>query len=219
LLRAFDTLSYRADRQEKAGRLDSFQSRAFGLLLGRGREAFDLSRESVRVRAQYGPGIGEKLLLARRLCEAGVGFVTINHSGWDMHNLLADQIDRLAPPLDRAVAVFVADVAARGLDRYILLVVTGDFGRTPRINLQEGRDHWPAVSPLALAGGGLQMGQVVGRSNRKGAAPATTPIRPRDLMATVFHVLGLPLDLQFRDPSGRPVSLLEAGRPIAELVG
>ena len=219
LLRAFDTLAYRAERQAKAGRLDSLQSQAFGLLLGRGRAAFDLSQESVRVREQYGPGVGEQLLLARRLCEAGVGFVTVNSSGWDMHRLLVDEMDKLGPPLDRAVAAFVADVAARGLDRHILLVVTGDFGRTPRINRGEGRDHWPAVSPLALAGGGLPMGQVVGRSNLKGAAPATPPIRPQDLMATVFHVLGLPVDLHFRDPSGRPVPLLESGRPIAQLVG
>jgi uncharacterized protein (DUF1501 family) len=178
-----------------------------------------LSREPLSIREQYGPGLGEQLLLARRLCEAGVGFVTVNHSGWDMHKSLVDQMDELGPQLDRALAAFVADVTARNLDRNVLLVVASEFGRTPRISVSEGREHWPAVSSIALAGGGLRMGQVIGQSDKKGAKPATTPITPQDLMATVFHALGLPLDLHFPDPSGRPVPLLQTGKSIAPLLG
>ena len=106
----------------------------------------------------------------------------------------------------------------RGLDNDILLVITGEFGRTPRINGSAGRDHWAPLSTLALAGGGLRMGQVVGESSAKAEVPKTTPITPQDLMATVFHVLGMPQDLHYNDPTGRPMPMIDGGKPIAELI-
>jgi uncharacterized protein (DUF1501 family) len=124
----------------------------------------------------------------------------------------------LGPILDQAVAAFVQDTAARGLDREILLVITGEFGRTPRVNGGAGRDHWAPLSTLALAGGGLRMGQVVGDSNARAEVPRTTPITPQDLMATVFHVLGMPQNLHYNDQSGRPTPMIDGGRPIAELI-
>ncbi len=124
----------------------------------------------------------------------------------------------LGPQVDHAVAAFLDDVHQRGLEKDILLVITGEFGRTPRINGSAGRDHWAPLSTLALAGGGLKMGQVVGESTAKAEVPKTTPITPQDLMATVFHVLGMPQDLHYKDQSGRPTSMITGGKVIAELV-
>jgi uncharacterized protein (DUF1501 family) len=135
-----------------------------------------------------------------------------------MHGQIAPSMRRLGGQVDHAVATFLEDVASRGLENDILLVITGEFGRTPRINGSAGRDHWAPLSTLALAGGGLKMGQVVGESTSKAEMPRTTPVTPQDLMATVFHVLGLPLDLHVKDPSGRPTPMVTAGKPIAELL-
>src|SRR5262249_3916932 len=205
---------------------DAFDQQAFSLILGRSKEAFDLRREDPRVRDHYAhdtAGLGEHLLLARRLCEAGCSFVTLHYSNseqaWDMHNKMKPQLEKACPPLDRAVGVFLDDLAERGLADKVLLVITGEFGRTPRINGDAGRDHWGPLCTLALAGGGLKMGQVVGESSAKAEVPKTTPITPKDLMATIFHVLGIDPQTQYLDPSGRPMYLLpEGAKTIAELV-
>jgi len=218
LLKSFDSVDRTLDRSGLMQGLDSFETQAFDLIQSRAREAFDIKRENPRVRDRYGPGLGEQMLLARRLCDAGVGFVTLHHGGWDMHGGIAQGMKNLAPQVDHAVAALVEDTQARGQDKDILLVISGEFGRTPRINGGAGRDHWAPLSTLALAGGGLKMGQVVGQSNDKAEVPKTTPITPQDLMATVFHVLGVPQDLQFKDQAGRPTSMIEGGRPIAELI-
>jgi hypothetical protein len=218
LLKTFDTLDRDIDKSGLVKGLDSFELQAFELVLSRARETFDVGREEPRTRDRYGPGLGEQLLLARRLCEAGVGFVTLHHGGWDMHGGIGPAMKTLGPQVDQAVAAFVEDTVARGLDRDVLLVITGEFGRTPRINPGAGRDHWAPLSTLALAGGGLKMGQVVGESSEKAEVPKTTPVTPQDLMATVFHVLGIPQDLHYTDPTGRPVPMIDGGKPIAELV-
>ncbi len=218
LLKTFDSMDRTLDRSGLAAGLDSFETQAFDLILSRAREAFDVNREDPRTRDKYGNGLGQQMLTARRLCEAGVGFVTIHFGGWDMHGQIAQGMKNLGPQVDRAVATFAEDCADRGLDKDILLVITGEFGRTPRVNGSAGRDHWAPLSTLCLAGGGLRMGQVVGESNAKAEVPKTTPITPQDLMATVFHVLGLPQDLHYKDPTGRPVPMLDGGKPIAELV-
>jgi hypothetical protein len=218
LLKTFDTLDRQIDKSGLVQGLDSFESQAFDLIASKARDVFDVSREAPRTRDLYGPGLGQQMLMARRLCEAGVGFVTLHFGGWDMHGAIAQGMKQLGPQVDRACAAFVADCADRGIDRDILLVVTGEFGRTPRINGGAGRDHWAPLSTLALSGGGLKMGQVVGESTAKAEVPKTTPITPQDLMATVFHVLGVPQELQYKDPSGRPVSMVTGGKPIAELV-
>src|SRR5262249_38610219 len=199
LLKEFDSVDRSLDKSGLMSGLDSFESQAFELILSRARETFDISREDPRVRDRYGKGLGEQLLMARRLCEAGVGFVTLHYGGWDMHGQIEQGMKNLGTKVDHAVAAFVEDTAARGLDPDVLRAITGEFGRTPRLNGGAGRDHWAPLSTLALAGGGLKMGQVVGESNFRAEVPKTTPISPQDLMATVFHVLGLPLDLQHRD--------------------
>lgn len=219
LLRSFDVANRGVDRSGLMRGLDSFEVQAFDLLLSRAREVFDVTREEPRILDMYGNNrLARQMLLARRLCEAGVGFVTIHFGGWDMHGQVAQGMRNLGPQVDHAVSAFVQDIHQRGLENDVLLVITGEFGRTPRINSSAGRDHWAPLSTLALAGGGLRMGQVIGESNSKAEVPRTTPITPQDLMATVFRVLGMPQDLAYNDQSGRPTTMLNGGRPIQELV-
>ena len=226
LLRQFDTVNRNIDRSGTMAGLDAFDQQATDLLMGRARDAFNVEREDPRIRDRYTSGtagLGANLLLARRLCEAGAGFVTLNYSnssqGWDMHNDMRPQLRQACPPMDRAIAVFLQDLEQLGLSEKILLVITGEFGRTPRINGSAGRDHWGPLCTLALAGGGLRMGQAVGDSSERAEVPRTTPIYPKDLMATIFHVLGINAQTQYQDQSGRPTFLLpEGARPIAELV-
>jgi hypothetical protein len=226
LLGKLDAADRAIDQSGLMAGLDAFDQQAFDLILGRSKQAFNLEREDPRVRDRYASGtagLGEQLLLARRLCEAGCGFVTLHFAnseqGWDMHNKMTPQLHKACPPLDRAVSIFLDDLEERGLSEKILLVITGEFGRTPRINGDAGRDHWGPLCTLALAGGGLRMGQVVGESSAKAEVPKSSPIYPKHLMATVFHVLGIDPTLQYMDPTGRPTFLLpEGAEPIAELV-
>jgi uncharacterized protein (DUF1501 family) len=218
LLEGFDKIDRHLDRSGVMQGLDSFEQQAFDLIQSRARETFDLNKEDPRTRDRYGKGLGEQMLMARRLCEAGVGFVTIQYGGWDMHGGIAQAMKQTAPAVDHAVAAFIEDTTSRGMDEDVLLVITGEFGRTPRINGGAGRDHYAPLSTLALAGGGLNMGQVIGESTAKAEQPKTRPITPQHLMATVFHVLGIPQDLHYKDPTGRPVPMIDGGKPIAELV-
>jgi uncharacterized protein (DUF1501 family) len=203
----FDHIARALDTEGTLATMDRYEQQAFDILVGRSRGAFDLSRENPRVVARYdtrryqtglkeyrASSLGLQLLLARRLCEAGCGFVTIHNPGWDMHGgdtqlNMRRGMDELGRPLDHAVAAFLEDVEQRGLSEKILLVITGDFGRTPRVNANGGRDHWPQLSTLALAGGGLRMGQVVGQSTARAEAPRTKPVSIANLLATVMHVL------------------------------
>lgn len=220
LLQSFDSLDREVDRSGVMQGLDAFEGQAFNLLLSRARETFDITREDPRTLDLYGSNrLAQQMLMARRLCEAGVGFVTLQYGGWDMHGNIAQSMRQTSPAVDHAVSAFVRDVTQRGLADDILLVITGEFGRTPRVNNGAGRDHWAPLSTLALSGGGLRMGQVVGESNARAEVPRTTPITPQDLMATVFHVLGMPQGLHYNDPTGRPVPMINGGRPIRELVG
>jgi hypothetical protein len=219
LLTSLDRLKRETDRSGLMDGLDQFEAQAFKVVLGNAPAAFDLKDEDPKLIERYGKGFGEQMLRARRLCEAGCGFVTLSHGGWDMHGQIKNSLERRSPDLDRALAAFIEDTAARGIDRKVLLVITGEFGRTPKINNNAGRDHWAPLSTLALAGGGLNMGQVVGQSAVKLDAPQTTPIGPQDLMATIFHVLGIDPRAQFVNAAGRPVYMLEDGKPIAELTG
>jgi hypothetical protein len=218
LLKGLDNVRREVDRSGLIKGLDSFDEQAFNIILSRSPQAFDLKYEDPRVVDRYGSGLGQQLLQARRLCEAGCGFVTVSFGGWDMHGNIKQSMDQLAPQVDRAVAALVEDLALRGMSEDILLVISGEFGRTPKINGGAGRDHWAPLSTLALAGGGLRMGQVVGESAEKIDVPKTTAITPQDLLATVFHVLGIERRIQFTNQAGRPTYMVENGRPIKELV-
>jgi uncharacterized protein (DUF1501 family) len=218
LLRSFDGFNRTLDGSGMAQAMDGFQQQAVNVLLGRAREAFDLTREPQNLRDRYGTGLGQELLLARRLCEAGAGFVTLNNGYWDFHGGIIPGCNQLCPPLDHAVSVFIDDIRTRGLENDILLIVTGEFGRTPRINGGPGRDHWAPLNCALLFGGGLRMGQVIGDSDSRAAYARSRPVSPGDLFATVFHVLGIDPQVQFTHPSGRPVYMIEEGRVIEELV-
>ncbi len=225
LLGNFDTLRRDLDTRGVFAGMDEIEQQAYQLVLGKGADAFDLSKEDLRTVERYGPGLGEQLLTARRLCEAGVGFVNIAWNGpddrlfgWDNHKDVFPALRARLPILDRAVAAFVDDVSQRGLAERILLVVVGEMGRTPKINPVAGRDHWPQVMFALLAGGGLKMGQAVGRSSARGEFALTQPLEARDLLATIYHVLGIDPTLQFRDAGGRPIAILPEGKPIAELI-
>jgi hypothetical protein len=222
LLGSLDRINREADAAGLMHGIDAYEQQAYGLILGSAKMAFDVERESESTRKLYGSvdndDLGQRMMLARRLCEAGCGFVTVGYSGWDMHGSIANGMKNRGPALDQAVAGFIQDCAERGLSEKILLVITGEFGRTPRINRVAGRDHWGPLSTLALSGGGLKMGQLVGESTANAEVPKSTPVTPQDLMATVFHVLGLPQDLHFNDNGGRPTPMLVGGRPIRELI-
>jgi len=224
LLKTFDAARRSVDVRAQGGDLDPLDEQAFRVILGNGaRDAFDLRRESQRVVERYGPGLGEQLLVARRLCEAGAAFVTVEWAagrryGWDNHRGVFDFLRTNLPILDRAVAAFVDDVAQRGLAERVLLVVLGEMGRTPRVNANAGRDHWPQVMFVLLAGGGLKMGQVIGRSSSKGEFAQDHRFIAGDLLATLYHVLGIDPSLQFLNAGGRPVPILGDGRPIEGLV-
>ncbi len=218
MLQGIDNVRRDVDRTGVMEGLDSFEQQAFNLILSRSQQAFDLKYEDPRVVDRYGAGLGQQMLQARRLCEAGVGFVTINYGGWDMHSTIKQEMDRRGPELDRAVAALVEDLDQRGQLENTLLVISGEFGRTPKINGSGGRDHWAPLSTLAFAGGGLKMGQVVGESAEKVDVPKTTPITPQDLTATIFHVLNIDRRIQFSNQSGRPTYMIENGKPIEELV-
>lgn len=207
LLAGLDKVSRSIDAGGAIEGLDKFERQALDMIVRGAGDAFDISREDRRTIERYDTSgfrvgkkefqpssLGKQMLMARRLCEAGCGFVTVQNSGWDMHadgnnpGIFAG-MEMLGRPLDKAVSAFLADIEARGLTEKTLLIITGDFGRTPTINQRGGRDHYPKLCTLALAGGGLGRGQIVGRSTRKNDAPLTEPIRPVNLLSTVLHAL------------------------------
>ena len=218
LLKRLDQLRRDADASGIMKGLDGLNQQALSLILGKATQAFDLKKEDPAVVKQYGDGLGASMLTARRLCETGCGFVAVSLQGWDMHGNVKGGMNKRGPQVDRAVSAFVEDIYQRGLDRKILLVVSGEFGRTPRINKRAGRDHWGPLSTLALSGGGLNVGCVVGESSPKAEVPKSGIVTPQDLMATVFHVLGIARNTHFQDPSGRPIPMLANGQPINGLV-
>lgn len=201
--------------------MDSHFQQAFDLLRSsRVQRAFDLSLEPGRLRDQYGwSRFGQTLLLTRRLVEAGVPFVTINwdrQNGdqWDTHRRNYGRLRELLPPFDQGLAAFLADLSDRGLLDSTLVYCLGEFGRTPLINATAGRDHWPDCYSVLLAGGGVRCGQVIGASDRRAAYPATQPLSPWDLGATVYHCLGIDPASHLHDPQGRlwPLSYGEIAR-------
>lgn len=208
-----------------AGR-DEHYERAFTLLTSsRVAEAFDVNREAAKTRDAYGRHtFGQSALLARRMVERGVPFVTVNCEPWDHHGTAgrlptAEGARKLMPPFDQALAALVEDLVARGLYEKTLVVAMGEFGRTPKMNADGGRDHWGHVFSVLMGGGGLKMGQAIGRSDARGEFVADRPLSPQDVTATVFHHLGIEAaQTSFVDTQGRPLPLVENGKPIAELL-
>lgn len=200
---------------------DSFYKKAYSLITApRAKKAFDINSEDPRMRDRYGRhSIGQGCLLARRLVESGVRFVTVTDGGWDTHqNNFQSLKTRLLPRLDTAVSGLLQDLSDRGLLDTTLVVVLSDFGRTPKVNPSAGRDHWSTAGIALLAGGGIQPGSAVGQTNALAEQPTEAPYYTEDLAATIYHCLGIPLDTTHQTPDGRPVQVNYEGRVIRELV-
>ena len=215
----FDRLRRDVDVSRTFDSIDSIDQQAADILLsGRTREAFDLSKEDSRVREQYGPGWGEQALLARRLIEAGVRYVSLNTGYWDDHGNIKGRLDDKLPRHDRAVGVLIEDLAQRGLLEDTLVVTAGEFGRTPKINGNAGRDHWPQTQSIMIAGGGYQHGQVIGSTDSQAAYPTSRKVDVEDFCMIVYHALGLKATDTIIDHSGRPQHLVPSGRVPRELL-
>jgi hypothetical protein len=241
LLQHFDALRRDVDARGDFPALDAFARQALDMITSpRARDAFDLSREPDKVRERYGgkggkyiygnepkatnPWPAEKFLLARRLVEAGVSVVTLRVGTWDYHgktsgtgNIFVGLRSQL-PLLDRSIHALVSDLHDRGLDKEVAVLVWGEFGRTPRLNNVEGRDHWPAAGFALFAGGGLRVGQVVGETDSRAEYPRSRAVGAQNVLATLYHALGIDPGQTLPDFSGRPMRLLDDGTPIAELV-
>lgn len=219
LLKTFDTLRRDIDDSGVIDGLDTFKSQALEMVAGdRMRTAFDLTTEDSQLRDQYGRHrYGQSALLARRLVEAGARCVNINTGNWDHHGEIEKGLEQHLPPLDQAIATLVQDLDMRGLLNEVIIYCVGEFGRTPRINGHAGRDHWSNCFSVLLAGGGIQGGRIVGASEKWGGGVQERLVTPLDLLATIYHQLGISLGTHYEDASGRPVSIVGSGRPIHEL--
>ena len=199
--------------------LDAVDQQALDIVLsGRIRDAFDVSKESEATRTRYGSGWGEQALVARRLVEAGVRFVTLNTGYWDDHGQIERNLNDKMPRHDRATGVLIQDLAERGMLEDTLVVSAGEFGRTPVINKDAGRDHWPQAQSILLAGGGYRHGQVIGSTNAKAEYPTSRPVGVEDFCAIIYHAMGLSADDTIIDHTGRPVHLLPGGTAPVELI-
>jgi hypothetical protein len=241
LMRTFDGYRREIDKQRESQDMDAFTARALDIITSpRAREAFDIEREPDKVRARYGNRddkfiyVGtkadsawdsHKFLLARRLVEAGVPVVTLRIGLWDHHGnvvsgaggTIFNSLRSALPLLDRSVHALVTDLHDRGLDKEVLVLVWGEFGRTPKIS-QNGRDHWPDTG-FALFAGATRTGQVIGETDSRGERPKTRGVGAQNVLGTIYHTLGIDWKQQNLDFTGRPTQLLDDGEPIAELVG
>lgn len=238
LLQNLDALNRKLDRGGMMSALDGFQQRAVGMLSSsRTREAFDLAREDARTRERYGDTHwGKSLLTCRRLIEAGVRFVqcqaefrlrpeTGRTSNWDDHSVnshIFKAYEEKLPSLDESVSALIEDLSVRGLDRHVLFIFCGEFGRTPKISYSSpekrpGRDHWSRAMSVLLAGGGLKMGQVIGATSAKAEEPTERVMDSNSLLATIYRRFGIDTTRTYHDVSGRPIAILPSGTPIKEL--
>src|SRR4051812_21169127 len=234
LVQSFDSLKREADNSGQVEALDRFGQKAWSILTSKAaREAFDLDKEPTKLRERYGfmpafdpkasnrcgaPAWSQRILLARRLVEAGVRLVTVDLRWWDTHVKGFESL-RLGflPRFDRAYSALIEDLDARGLLESTLVIAWGEFGRTPKVNNDAGRDHYPNVFSAALAGGPVKGGRVVGESDAKGAFPKSNPKTPQDVLALVYRYLGVDTHAQYLNEAGRPISVLPSGEPIDEL--
>jgi hypothetical protein len=218
LLERFDDARREVDQTGTMRGMDVFTQRAFDMVAsGATRRALDLAQEDPRTRDRY-RGI-DQFLTARRLVEAGVGCVTLTYGSWDTHERNFISLRNQLPELDRGVANLVHDLHDRGMDRDTVVIVWGEFGRTPRVNNNMGgRDHWAPVMSCMIAGGGLRMGQAVGASNSRGEYPRDRRCTPSQVLSTIYRVMGIDPSMTFPNTSGRPMYILDDREPIAELL-
>ncbi|HZZ73358.1 MAG TPA: DUF1501 domain-containing protein [Pirellulales bacterium] len=224
LREALDRWQRTPELQKKMESLDLLQQQALQVLSSpAAQKAFDMNLETPQTRARYGDNeFGKCCLLARRFIEAGAGIVSVRIGSWDHHGNAGGTVESGVRdnnvPLDRALAALISDLHERGLSDDVLLWCWGEFGRTPKINNLAGRDHWPQAMSVLMSGGGLKSGVVVGATNYKGEYPIERALSPTDVLATVYRQLGIDTERQFLNTAGRPISILDQGEPIAELL-
>jgi hypothetical protein len=202
--------------------VDKFYESAYDLVSSTGaKKAFDVTEEPAATREMYGQTTyGQGCLLARRLVESGTRFVTISKGGWDTHaNVFQTLQNRLLPELDKAYAALLTDLSQRGLLDKTLVLLMGEFGRTPKVNGRGGRDHWSRCRFVSMAGAGIRGGQVIGKSDEHGGMPAERPVSVEDVASTLYTALGIDYNKQYVTPTGRPIHLAANGKPIQELWG
>jgi Protein of unknown function (DUF1501) len=222
LLDGFDSAFKSADKStDLVDGLDAFHKQALEILRSdKTKKAFDLSQEKDAARQRYGPdGFGQGVLAARRLVEAGVRFVTVTLGGWDTHGQNFNALSKnLLPKLDLTLSALIGDLADRGLLERTIVYCAGEFGRTPKINKNSGRDHWARSMAVVLAGGGFKAGYAHGTTDKEGMAPATEACTPDDVSSTIFHCLGIDPHTELQTPTGRPVQLFREGKVLDKLL-
>ncbi len=200
--------------------MDSFYQAAYSLVSSKdAREAFNLSAESEATRNDYGNNdAGQRMLMARRLVESGVRFVSLTYGGWDMHSGIANGMERSLPKFDQAYAALIRDLEKRGMLDKTIVMVSSEFGRTPKINKDAGRDHWPKVFSVVFAGGGFKKGLIYGSSDPTGAEPAEDPLTVENMACTVYRCLGINADKRLMAPGNRPIDIVRGGEVVKDLL-
>ena len=208
------------EKSDALDAMDSFYKRAYAMISSKeAREAFDLTKESDGTKAKYGANTaGLRMLLARRLVESGVRFVSMTYGGWDHHDNIKQAIERQLPSFDQAFSALISDLDARGMLASTLVMVSSEFGRTPKINATNGRDHWPKVFSVVLAGGGIKRGVIHGASDPTGAEPERDPVGIGDRATAVYDRLGINADKELMAPGARPIEIVDGGKVIKELL-
>jgi len=216
LLETVDNHFRELEKSDALDSMDAFYQHAYSLISSQeAREAFNLKAEPEAIREKYGMNQpGQRMLLARRLVEAGTRFVSLTAGGWDHHDNIKSAMSRTLPPVDQALATLISDLDERGLLDSTLVMVTSEFGRTPKINATGGRDHWPRVFSVALAGGGTQRGMIYGSSDALGAEPEEDRVEIEDLATTVYNQLGITGDKELMSPGDRPIEIVDGGNVI-----
>jgi hypothetical protein len=220
MLEAVDRHFKAQEQADGIDAMDTFYQQAYALLNSpQAREAFNVKSEPTSMIQAYGRSqAGARMLLARRLIEAGTRFVSLSYGAWDTHTYHFRTTRQILPPFDQALAALIDDLDQRGLLATTLVLVTTEFGRTPKVNAGAGRDHWPRVFSIILAGGGVQRGRVYGESNAIAAEPADTPVSPEDYAATIYHLLGIDPTRELIAPGNRPLRLVDQGRVLSDIL-
>jgi hypothetical protein len=208
------------EKSDTIGAMNTFYDRAYSLISSqKAREAFNIAAEPEAIRNEYGMNeAGQRMLMARRLVAAGVRFVTLTYGGWDMHNNITAGMRGSMPAFDQAYAALIRDLDRTGLLKDTLVLVSSEFGRTPKINATAGRDHWPKVFSVVLAGGGIKAGTIYGASNAVASEPEKDEMDPGDLATTIFHQLGIVADKELMAPGDRPIEIVDGGKVRKELL-
>lgn len=219
LLSAVDKLAAQIKGNDQIATYDEFEKKAADMVLSpTAQAAFDIAKENDMLRDEYGrTEFGQSCLMARRLVESGVRFVTVNYGGWDHHKKIFEGLDKKLPEFDQGFAALVRDMHERGSLAETLIVAMGEFGRTPKLNKDAGRDHWGRAGSLLFAGAGVRGGNVIGATDKNGAFVTERPVRPADVCATVYRALGIDPGKELFTPEGRPVQILGEGAAIDEL--